>query len=73
MACDAALKSANVKILEFKIGILIGGKSYFIILGDTSSLQEAFRAVNKKVDKRRIINSTIISSPDNDLIKHLFG
>ncbi len=73
LACDAALKSANVKILEFKIGMLIGGKSYFIISGDTSSLQEAFHAVNKKVDKRRIINSVIISSPDNDLIKHLFG
>ena len=73
LACDAALKSANVELLEFKIGMLIGGKSYFIISGDTSSLQEAFRTVNKKVDKRRVINSVIISSPDNDLIKHLFG
>lgn len=73
LACDTALKSANVKILNFKAGMFLGGKSYFIITGDTSSIQEAFNAVKLRVNKNKIINYTIISSPDAELTKYLLN
>jgi microcompartment protein CcmL/EutN len=46
MACglasaDKALKTASVKLRELRLGYALGGRSYFVVAGATSQVQEA--------------------------------
>ncbi|MBX4261856.1 BMC domain-containing protein [Clostridium estertheticum] len=68
---DKALKSANVNLFKIVIGMAIGGKSYFVIYGDVSSVKEAVKEALNANEKKNIVYSIVIPSPSKELIKSL--
>jgi PduT-like ethanolamine utilization protein len=71
IALDTALKEAVIKLRKLIIGNSIGGKCYFIVMGDVSSVYKALEAAKRSVENKRIISKIIIPSPEEELIKEL--
>lgn len=69
---DSALKSGQVSLIKLNLGAAIGGKCYFVVTGDVSSVTEALRAAENVVDKRKVLEKVIIPYPSQELIKKLF-
>lgn len=68
---DKALKSAQVKLFKLMLGMAIGGKSYFIIYGDVSSVNEAVKEALNASEKKKVVYSIVIPSPSKELINSL--
>ncbi|MEG1364952.1 MAG: BMC domain-containing protein, partial [Cetobacterium sp.] len=65
---DLVLKSTNVKLLKLVLGWGTAGKSYYVITGDTSSVEEAVVLVTglfKYKDK------AVINNPYEGILKHI--
>ncbi len=71
-AADAAVKAADVTLVEMRLGIAIGGKSYFVINGDVAAVKTAIDS-GKVVGQEHglLFNATVISSPHKRLLPHL--
>ena len=71
-AADAAVKAADVALVEMRLGIAIGGKSYFILNGDVAAVQAAVDA-GKTVGQEHglLFNAVVIPSPHKRLLPHL--
>lgn len=71
-AADAAVKAAEVSIIEMRLGIAIGGKSYFILNGDVAAVKAAI-ASGKTVGQEHglLFNSIVIPAPHKQLLPHL--
>ena len=68
---DKALKAAEVRLFKLSLGMAIGGKSYFVIYGDVSSVQEAVKEALRGIDEKKIVSSIVIPSPSKELINSL--
>lgn len=68
---DKALKAAQVKLFKLSLGMAIGGKSYFVIYGDVSSVEEAVKEALRGIDEKKIVSSIIIPAPCEELISSL--
>jgi len=71
IALDLALKSASVRLIKVVLGNGIGGKSYFVISGSVSSVEEATKIAENSISSKRVIYKTIIPSPSKDIINNL--
>ncbi|MGL4730289.1 MAG: BMC domain-containing protein [Clostridium sp.] len=71
IAADIALKTSDVSLVKLVIGNGIAGKSYFIITGSVSSVEEGIKASINSVDSKRIIHNTVIPSPNELLLKNI--
>lgn len=71
VALDSALKSSSVKLVKVILGNGIGGKSYFIISGSVSSVEEGLKVASSIIDSKRIIHKVVIPSPSKLLLKNL--
>ncbi len=59
---DAAVKAADVHLIQIRIGQGIGGKGVFIIEGEVSAVQSAAKAADIKV--KGLLGITVIPNPD---------
>lgn len=65
---DAAAKAADVRLLELRLGMGIGGKSYLTLSGDVSAVEQAVdAALYDAGEKGSIVSSCVIPSPSPDL------
>jgi microcompartment protein CcmL/EutN len=68
MAADAAVKAADVDIIEIRCATGLGGKSFLYLTGDVSSINSAVEA---GIDVLRgtglILSHVVIPSPSRDL------
>ena len=71
ISLDIALKSASVKLVKLVIGNGIGGKSYFVVTGSVSSVEEAINIAESIIEPKKIIHKTIIPSPSKILLDNL--
>lgn len=72
-ATDAAVKAADVSVVDMRLGFAIGGKSYSIITGDVSAISSAMEAgENYGKERGLLFNITEIPSPNEELKKKLF-
>ncbi|SHI97767.1 BMC domain-containing protein [Lutispora thermophila] len=72
IAADKAVKSAQVKLLDIRLGISIGGKSYVVLTGDVSAVNEAVEAATVAAKEAgTLINKAVISNPSEDLFVSL--
>lgn len=72
IAADKAVKAAQVKLLDIRLGISIGGKSYVVLSGDVSAVAEAVEAATIEARKAgTLINKAVISNPSEDLFMSL--
>ena len=57
LVSDAAVKAANVEILEIRLGRGLGGKSFTVLTGDVSSVKAA-------------VDAAVLANKDDGLIAH---
>jgi microcompartment protein CcmL/EutN len=72
IAADTAVKASPVDLVDLRLGTGIGGKSFVVLAGDTSSVKTAVdAAVAGMADDGMLVNKTIISKPDKKLLQAL--
>lgn len=71
-AADAAVKSADIDLIEVRLGIGIGGKAYVIFTGDVSAVKNAVTVGrNTALDSGMFVNSSVISGPSKEILEQL--
>lgn len=74
IAADIAVKAAKVEIVDIRIARGLGGKGFFMITGEVSSVKQAIQAtLNRMGEEGVIISTSVIASPHKDLIPCLMG
>lgn len=69
---DAAVKAANVKLMEIRLGFAIGGKSFVTLTGDVAAVNEAVKTASDLGKKMGIlVYSAVIPSPRKELYEKL--
>jgi len=72
LAADAAAKSAQVKLIEVRLGMGIGGKSYLTLTGDVSSVKTAVEVgANAVAQTGMLLTSEVIASPRKEVFNNL--
>jgi len=72
-AADTAVKSANVDLIDLRLGTGIGGKSFVVLTGDTSSVTNAVKAgIRDHLQSGMLLNYVTIANPKKELIASLY-
>ncbi|MFZ5945690.1 MAG: BMC domain-containing protein [Bacillota bacterium] len=72
VAADAAAKAGDVDLIEIRIGMGIGGKSFVTLTGDVSSVKSSVEAGTALAsEKGMLVNMVVIPSPHTNLKKCL--
>lgn len=71
VAADAAVKASRVSLLEIRPGVGYGGKGYFVVAGEVSSVQSAIDAGLNTLPPGALVDKVVIPSLHPDLIKTL--
>ncbi|MBK9293508.1 MAG: BMC domain-containing protein [Oligoflexia bacterium] len=73
LSSDAAVKNADVHLIDFKIARGIGGKSYFFVTGKLEEVAASVEAVNGILSTRgTLLRTEIIARPHDDFLTHFF-
>lgn len=71
-AADAAVKAAEVTLLEIRLGQGIGGKGYFTLTGAHGDVEEAIAAATVVADRDGFLADVeVIPRPHADLVENL--
>ena len=70
-ALDATLKGGDVNLIKLQLAFGIGGKLIYIISGGLSDVEYGMTIATEAIDNKRIVNISIIPSPDESIIKFL--
>lgn len=69
---DAAVKAADVEILEVRLGRGLGGKSFVIVSGSVSSVRAAVdAALHAENTEGLIVSQVVIPSPHMEMVRAL--
>lgn len=72
-AADTAVKAAKVDLMDIRLGTGIGGKSFVMLTGEISSVQNAVKAaLNSQENSDMLLNYTIVTKPRRELIENLY-
>ncbi|MHC6179020.1 BMC domain-containing protein [Clostridium sp. JNZ X4-2] len=72
VAADAAAKSADVQLIEVRLGMGIGGKSFVTLTGDVSAVKNAVTVgTNTALKSGMLVNKAVISGPSKELLQYL--
>jgi len=72
LAADAAVKAANVRLIEIRLGRGLGGKSFVILTGLVAAVEAAVRVGAGLEEVQGLITSSVvIPSPAKELIGSL--
>lgn len=71
-AADAALKAADVTLVELRLAVGIGGKGYFSLSGKLEEIQAAAEAGQGAITPAAIVGVEIVPAPHEDLRDKLF-
>lgn len=72
VGADAAAKCGNVALIEVRLGMGIGGKSYFSLCGEVSDVRSAVRAAMQDTEHRGcLVGSCVIPSPSPELFREM--
>ncbi len=70
VAADTAAKTAEVTILEVRLGLGIGGKSFVTLSGTVSAVQAAINAgVKEAAEKGMVVSTCVIPSPSPEIFQ----
>lgn len=70
IAADAAVKAAEVTLVEIRLGRGLGGKSFIVMTGDVAACKAAVEAGEALEEVKGLMNeSVVIPSPHKDLIQ----
>jgi microcompartment protein CcmL/EutN len=66
---DAAVKAANVRLLELRLAMALGGKAFVTMTGDVAAVQSAVEAgAGVVAQKGLLVNKVVIPSPRPELL-----
>jgi microcompartment protein CcmL/EutN len=69
---DAAVKSANVRLIEVRLAMALGGKAFATLTGNVAAVQSAVDAGAQVVaQKGLLVNKVVIPSPRPELLKEM--
>lgn len=69
---DAAVKAADVDLVDVRLGTGIGGKSFVILTGEVAAVNEAVRAGSSTPNAAgMLVSSVVIPSPHPELLDSL--
>lgn len=69
---DAAVKAANVKLIEVRLAMALGGKAFFTVTGEVAAVTSAVEAGAKVVgDKGLLVNKVVIANPRQELLSEM--
>ncbi len=72
IVADAAVKAADVNLIEIRLGRGLGGKSFIILTGDVAACKAAVAAGESLEEAKGLMSeSVVIPSPHKDLIPAL--
>lgn len=70
---DAAVKAADITLIEVRLGTGIGGKSYVIMTGDVSAVEAAASAgVREASQCGMLVGQVVIPNPHRELFESLY-
>lgn len=71
-AADAAVKAAEVDLLDVRLGTGIGGKSFVVLVGDVAAVNEAVEAgVRSAAAEGLLIHQVVIPNPKRELFESM--
>ena len=71
-AADVAAKVADIKLLEVRLAMALGGKAFATMTGDVSSVQAAVAAARNVIaDAGVLVNAVVISRPHPDVYREV--
>ena len=71
-AADTAVKTADVELIEVRLGRGMGGKSFVIVTGEVAAVEAAVQAAEGSEQTQGLISSSVvIPSPHMDIIRAL--
>jgi len=69
---DAAVKTANVKLIEVRLAMALGGKAFFSVTGEVAAVSSAVEAGAKVVaEKGLLVNKVVIANPRQELLSEM--
>ncbi len=69
---DAAVKAANVRIIEIRLAMALGGKAFCTITGEVAAVQSAVDSGAKLIaDKGLLVNKIVIPQPRPELLSEM--
>jgi microcompartment protein CcmL/EutN len=69
---DAAVKSANVQLIEIRLAMALGGKAFVTLTGNVAAVQSAVDAAAQMVgQKGMLVNKVVIPSPRPELLNEM--
>ncbi len=70
-ALDRVLKESNVTIVKIQLAFVIGGKFVFTVSGELSDIQNGIEVMKSIINNNKIINISIVPSPDDQILEFL--
>ncbi|MBM4174932.1 MAG: BMC domain-containing protein [Ignavibacteria bacterium] len=71
-AADAAVKSSNVKLIEVRLAMALGGKAFVTLTGEVAAVQSAVDAGAHVVSQKGLlVNKIVIPQPRNELLNEM--
>ena len=72
-AADAAVKAADVELMEVRLGRGLGGKSFILLTGEVAAVKAAVEAAEAREETAGLMNdSAVIPAPHPDMIRALY-
>lgn len=72
IGADHAAKTGNVRLIEVRLGMGIGGKSFFALCGEVSDVRSAVTAgLDDPEHRGAVVQSCVIPSPSPELFREL--
>jgi microcompartment protein CcmL/EutN len=69
---DAAVKAANIQLIEIRLAMALGGKAFVTLTGSVAAVQSAVDAGAQIVGaKGMLVNKVVIASPRPELLNEL--
>ncbi|MBQ9437527.1 MAG: BMC domain-containing protein [Lachnospiraceae bacterium] len=73
VGADAAVKSANVSLIEIRMGVGIGGKAFVTLTGDVSACETAVKNGALAAEETGfLVSKVVIPHPNKQIYKTLF-
>lgn len=71
-AADAAVKAADVQLVELRVAMALGGKAFVTMVGDVGAVQAAVAAARQVVSAAGVlVNAVVIPRPHRDVYREL--
>jgi microcompartment protein CcmL/EutN len=69
---DAAVKSANVELIEIRLAMALGGKAFVTLTGDVAAVTSAVEAAARVIgEKGMLVNKVVIPHPRPELLNEM--